>query len=897
MKRDEIDFPPEHEPLRRDVRVLGAMVGEMLREQCGEALFGRVERARECAIARRGGELDFSVLREACGFHDPAPALDFVRAFAAWFRMVNLAEQVHRIRRSRDWARSESPQPESLQAVMQALRDKGVDPAGLRHLVGALCIEPVLTAHPTEATRRSVLEKEQRMARYLIERFDAGLPPSEDRRLLDRVRMELTIAWQTAEQPEVRPTVADEAEHAHYYLANVLYRVAPVLHERLAEAIDAAWGDQVDALQLPTVLRFGSWVGGDMDGNPNVSGQTVLETLTEQRRQVISNYLREVQRLARLLSQTTDRVPVSDALVSLLAQYRACYPEVADSIPARYRNMPYRQLLAFVAHRLGRTLDDDPKAGYPDSAALLADLQCIAQSLRLNRGSHAGLFPTGRLCRRVQTFGFHLAALDLRVDSGDLHAAVGSLLGDSGWTDRTPSERSRRLLELIGGASIARHCDHPVFRLVTAAAKAHRRFGPDSVRALIVSMSRRADDLLAAWWVARCAGVEHDRLSIVPLFETIDDLERAETVMGELLAIGAWRELLATQGGRQMVMLGYSDSNKDGGLVASRWALHHAQQRLVSLFGREGLDVVFFHGRGGSIGRGGGKTHNAILASPRRSVNGYLRVTEQGEVIHRKYALRPIALRNLEQMTGAVLEVMARDRQHDPGDDAAYLALMRELADRARRAYAALVHEDPDFVSYFREATPIDVIERMRLGSRPASRKPDAGLAGLRAIPWVFAWAQSRHALPGWFGLGSGLEAVAATHGRAMLDEMAQGWPFLATVLDDAEMAMAKADMEIAALYAGLAGKSGQRIFARIRDEFQRTRHWILELKGQQALLDSDPTLKRSILLRNPYVDPMSIVQVETLPRWRQGQRKDRRLEEVLVATVHGIAQGLQNTG
>lgn len=896
MKREEIDFPPEHEALRQDVGALGAMVGDLLREQCGERLFMRVEQARNLAISRRSGEAEIEELQPLCSFDQPAEAMDFVRGFAAWFRMVNLAEQVHRIRRQREWALRQQAQPEGLEAVLLECRDAGLSHDQFETLLASICIEPVLTAHPTEATRRSILEKEQRMARYLVDRFDDGQSPRQLARLIDRVRMELTVAWQTAEQSDVRPTVADEAEHAHYYLADVLYRIAPVLHETLAEAIEAVWGVDRSPAALPTVLQFGSWVGGDMDGNPNVGPDTVLDTLAEQRRQVIGNYRAELRQLARLLSQTLSRIEIGPALVEQLERYDREMSEIAAQIPPRYVDMPYRRMLRFVDHRLDQTLIDGALA-YATPEELLADLDRMAASLRSHRGERAGLFPLDRLRRRVDVFGFHLAALDLRVDSEDLHQAVAELLAEPGWPELEPDRRSERLIDVLSAAPAESSAEHPVYCLVAAAAEARRRFGRRAVQTLIVSMSRNADDILAAWFVARAAGIEDGGFDLVPLFETVPDLEAAEGVMRGLLERPQWIELLQLRRGRQMIMLGYSDSNKDGGLVASRWALHDAQQRLTELFRVRDLGLVFFHGRGGSIGRGGGKTHRAILAAPPGSVGGRLRTTEQGEVIHRKFSLRPIALRNLEQMTGAVLKVAMRDRQRSESIPLAWQQNMARLAECSRSAYRDLVYGEPDFTTYFRAATPIDVIERMRMGSRPASRKTNAGIEGLRAIPWVFSWAQSRHALPGWYGLGSGLEQLAAEQGEDELRRMVEHWPFVATMIDDAEMAMAKADLGIAARYAELAGTIGERCFARIRAEYARTERWICSLKQQQTLLAADPTLQRSILLRNPYVDPMSLVQVETLRRWRDGGREDRALEQVLVATVHGIAQGLQNTG
>ena len=439
-----------------------------------------------------------------------------------------------------------------------------------------------------------------------------------------------------------------------------------------------------------------------------------------------------------------------------------------------------------------------------------------------------------------------------------------------------------------------------MIELLRAAAEAHHRFGPQAISTLIVSMSRNADDVLAAWWIARQAGVDDSTLDFVPLFETVDDLQAAEGVIAGLLELPLWQQLLAKRDQRQMIMLGYSDSNKDGGLVASRWSLQDAQRKLVALFEQYPARLVLFHGRGGSIGRGGGKTHRAILAAPAGSVGGRLRLTEQGEVIHRKYALRSIAIRNLEQMSGAVLKASVdegRMPELASADQSKWFECMGRLSSISRAVYREMVYDNPAFIEYFRNATPIDVIERMRIGSRPASRNPDAGILGLRAIPWVFAWGQSRHTLPGWFGLGSGLEQLVADVGEAQAEQMTRDWPFFRSILDDAEMAMAKSDLAIAARYAELAGSIGEQFFPQIQAEFERAREWICRLKGQNGLLDGDETLKRSILLRNPYVDPISFVQVDLLQRWRAGGRKDQALESALISTVHGIAQGLQNTG
>ncbi len=898
MKREEIDFPPRHEPLRDDVRLLGAMVGDLIRDFCGAAHFERVESARLAAIARRQCDRDDGAdLSALCDFADPEAAFVFVQSFATWFRMVNLAEQVHRIRRQRDYlSQDHAPQPESLNHVLSHLAQRGWTWERLRPQLDTLRIEPVFTAHPTEATRRALLEKEQRMARTLVARMDACLPPYEQARLLAKVRMELSIGWQTAESYHVQPTVADEAQNVHYYLANVLYDIAPVLHENLAQAATTAFATPIHPREIPTFLRFGSWVGGDMDGNPNVCGQSVLDTLEEQRHQIIGNYRRELHTLRRALTQTACRVPVLPALIARTERYRALLPHAAATLPARYADMPYRCYCHFIEARLDATAADQG-AAYERAAEFLADLDLLLASLALHHGEQAGAFPVERLRRRVDIFGFHLATLDLRIDSQDLHAALALLLDDPSWPTREPSGRQSLLLTALAtqAPALGQH-RHPVIDLVSAAATAQQRFGRAAVENLIISMSQHPDDLLGAWLLARSAGIPDDALNLVPLFETVADLQRAPAVMSALLADPTWRERLGQREHTQMIMLGYSDSNKNGGFAASRWALYQAQHALSLLATQHNISIVYFHGRGGSVGRGGGKVHRAVAAAPAQAQGSWLRVTEQGEVIHQRYGLRPLAVRTLEQVSGAVLTATAAPPPSDPALPQWHQS-MTTLAGAAEAQYKRLL-DQPGFGDYFRAATPIDVIERMRIGSRPAARAGAnaAALNRLRAIPWVFAWGQSRHGLPGWFGLGAGLTALITAEGLDDVRAM-RAWPFFATLLSDAEMAMAKADMDIARRYAELAGPLGERFFPGIADAFRHTRDGLCEILEQRHLLTRSPGLKRSILLRNPYIDPMTYTQIHLLRRWREGDRADPGLERALIASVQGIAKGLRNTG
>lgn len=895
--------PPHDLPLREDVGRLGTLVGEVLSEQEGHAFFDRVESLRTHAIhGRESGESlqTFATMIEGV---EGGTAEKLARAFALWFSVVNIAERVHRVRRRRDYERAgAAAQPESLLAVLGALRAQGVTAAELAGLIGRLDVEPVFTAHPTEAVRRSLLEKEQEIARALVDDFNPERTPLERSADHERMRDAVTVSWQTADASPVRPDLQDELEHAAFYLADPVYRVLPVLHESFQRALGEVYG--LD-LPLPRVLRFGSWVGGDMDGNPRVGADTLTETLRTQRALVVGRYRDECARLARLLSQTNGRVDTSLALRQQIDAYRMRLPQAAAAIRPRHADMPYRVLLALVGARLERTLEDHID-GYANATEFEADLRLITDSLAAHHGTHAGLFPARRLQVRARAFGFHLARLDIRQDSRVHDDVLTLVLADPGWASRDIATRIARLHPFAAGeATLPGHDEAAVRRLhevFVAMADAHRRYGSGATGPYIISMARSAADVLAVLAFARSGGladVTQDGhpvpLDIAPLFETVDDLAQAASTLRALLDDPVYRRHLASRGDTQIVMLGYSDSAKDGGILASRWALQRAQVELLEVAQATGIHLTFFHGRGGSASRGGGKVTPALMASPRGAVAGRLRVTEQGEVIHQKYGLRALALRELEQTVGAVLRASLRPRKPEPRE-AAWRGHMATLAHASRTAWRELV-DAAGFVDWFRAATPIDVIERMTLSSRPPSRRAMQGVGDLRAIPWVFAWTQSRAVITGWYGLGTALAHGAEVMGEEALREMARDWPFLATLLTDVEMVLAKADLAVAEAFSKLSGPAHETFFPRITAEFERTRHWVLRLKGSKELLATEPRLARSIRLRNPYIDPISALQVELLGRWRAGDRSDDALLRALVACTNGVSRGLLNTG
>lgn len=905
MRRQDITFEDKDSELRNDVRTLGTLVGDLISEQGGERLFDFVEAARLRAIRRReNNDVPGETLPELVSDQDPAFATEVIRAFSTYFQMTNTAEKVHRIRRRREHLREVGHyQPGGFEDTLLKLKAAGFDIAAVQRILDALRIEPVFTAHPTEPTRRTILRKEQRIVRRLIDMLNPTMTAQETEANLANIRLEVTTGWQTHEHPSEQMTVADELEHVLFFLTDVLYRVIPPFYEDIENAALRVYGEEARRLKVPDFLHFASWVGGDMDGNPNVTAKTIRSTMARQRSLILNLYFNECATLSAKLSQSDGRIGVDDAVHQKIGEYRGVFPNAYHAVPARHRDMPYRVLLRLVQQRLQATYDDDAYP-YESAAQFEADIRIIADSLANNKGEHAGLFAVRRLLRRIGTFRFHLATLDVRQDAMVHRQVIGELLGEDDWLEWTAEQRSARLVEAIESKESAPDRQSIIARKTLAVFQAisfcRRKYGNEAIGPFIISMTQGEDDMLSILLLANWSELHTRRfnvpLDIAPLLETVDDLQRAPKIMRALLDNPLYRSHLEYRKNRQIVMIGYSDSNKDSGLASARWALHHAQIELVDSFKDEAITLRLFHGRGGTVSRGGSKTHVAVLGSPPGTVEGYLRVTEQGEIINEKYGLRAIALRTFEQITGSVSLATAMP-QHRGTDMPEWHAMMQLIADKSRETYRKLVYETPGFYDYFRNATPIDLIERMRIGSRPASRRGGSGVEHLRAIPWVFAWAQSRHMFPGWYGLGSGLRAAAEQFGDSAFRNMFSEWYFMRALIADAEMVLAKSDLRIAEYYSELAGESHERFFTLIEEEFQLTRNFILDLSDHQNLLEGDLTLQRAIMLRNPYVDPMSLMQVDLLRRWRASGCEDKDLFEALLASVNGIAQGLQNTG
>ncbi|HEV8402481.1 MAG TPA: phosphoenolpyruvate carboxylase [Candidatus Limnocylindrales bacterium] len=905
------------DPLAAEVRLLGALLGQVISEQAGPELFATVERIRKRTIALRRDDdpTERARLDEELRGLDLGAAEAVITAFALYFGLVNLAEARGRVRtlRRRERAAREGILDDSVADAVAGLRKQGRTDAELDALIARLAVGPVLTAHPTEARRRTTLVALRRCAVLLARLDDPRLTPSEDREVRRRLREEITILWRTSNLRIVSPNPLDEVRSAMAFFDATLFTVVPRLYRALDGALDPpsgrAPGPAADTGRTGTrpprvgpFLRPGSWIGGDRDGNPGVTAEITTRTLRIQADHVLRGYEAVATRLMQTIAVSITGEHVARSLASRLARDAEDLPETDRQLRRRFPDEPYRQRFGFIAERLRRTRaalvgEPAPLTGrYASAADLDAELVEISEALVADGLERIAWGEVAELRWQVGTFGFHLASLEVRQHSA-VHAAALSAIGRGAAGDT----------ELVPGVTL-----DEVLGTFRAIAAAQERFGRDVSHRYVVSFTAAASDVTDVLELARRAvegtGAEPPSLDVVPLFESSDALTGAGAILGALLDDPGYRAGLAARGDRQEVMLGYSDSNKESGFLAAAWSLHQAQSALVATARARGVELTLFHGRGGALGRGGGPTNRAILGQAPGSVDGRLRLTEQGEVIAANYSDPTIAQRHLEQMTGAIL--LASTPEHDARLERALEVarpVMDELAATARTAYRALVHDDPAFASFFRDITPIRELSDLRLGSRPAARgrRDEAPtIDSLRAIPWTFAWSQARINLPGWYGLGHALEAYRAAHGEAGLDalaRLAREWPFLSSLLDNAEMSLAKADMGVARLYAALAtGPGDDRRWDAIETEYRRTVSLLGRVTGRTRLLDGSPVLQRSVALRNPYVDSLSELQVRLLARLRAlgaGDRERQHVLRLVQLTVNGVAAGLQSTG
>jgi len=939
------------DPLARDVRLLGALLGQVIAEQAGPDLFALVERIRRRTIVlRRGGpdpEAEPEVERrrlaaEIAGLDLPRAAA-VAKAFTLYFQLVNLAEERQRIRTLRSRARHarRGVVNDSIsEAVERLLPSHGPD--GVAGMLRSLVIHPVLTAHPTEARRRTLLVALRRIRRLLDALDDPLTTPSEDEDLRRRLREEITILWHTSDLRAVVPAPLDEVRSALAIFDETLFTVVPGFQRAVDRALDRALegmgsgpggavgpGLATDSgrsgtrpVAAPAILRLGSWIGADRDGHPGVTADTTLHTARLQADHLLHGYEAVSLRLMQTVAARVAPDRVDRALGSALARDAEELPEIVRQLRRRFPEEPYRQRLGAIAERLRRTRaaltgETAPRTGgYPDPATLDAELAVVQDALTADGLDRVAWGEVADLRWQLATFGFHLASLEVRQHAAVHRAALAALRGGAG-----PDT------EVAAGVPLAE-----VLATFRAIARIQARFGMDACRRYVVSFTTGPSDVTDVLELARLAARPRPFdspvpiladlpavvpvLDVVPLLESAEALDEARELLDALLGDPAYRAHLRERGDSQEVMLGYSDSSKESGFLAANWLLYRAQQALVAGARDHGISLTLFHGRGGAIGRGGGPANRAILAQASGSVGGHLKFTEQGEVVAAHYADRTIAQRHLEQVTAAAILASTPEHERETAEVAATGATtMTELAAISRTAYRALV-ERPEFATFFRTATPIDLIAGLGLGSRPTSRPgsraggastpapAEDGIASLRAIPWVFAWSQARANLPGWYGLGTALDAVAARGGREAVEHLAalyQRWPFFASVLDNAELSLAKADLGTFRRYADLAaGPEATAIRGMIEAEYARSVRLLLLVTGQDRLLAGHQTLARSIELRNPYVDALSAIQVELLRRLRDpavSADGATALRAVVGATINGVAAGLQNTG
>ncbi|MCL6445177.1 MAG: phosphoenolpyruvate carboxylase [Alicyclobacillus sp.] len=904
--------------LRRDIRILGNLLGEVLISQCGPHVFESVERIRAAAKDLRSdaSEVNRAAFRAVIASIPASHRDHVIHAFSVYFQLVNIAEQNHRLRRRKEYERSigAAPQRGSIRHALNYMQEQGISADAIDKLLHQLGVELVLTAHPTEAMRRTVLDKHQHIAESLEKFDDPSLTPREMQQLEKSIRAEIVGLWQTRPVRKQRITVLDEVRNGLYFLDEILFDVLPTIHMELERQLQASYPEH--DWHVPSFLRFGSWMGGDRDGNPSVTADITFQTLMLHFDLAFRKYDERLIQLGRDLSQSVEMAGASQALLNSLD------PQDQDEDePYRAKvNQIRRRLAAAHARYHGNSSAAD---GYHGPQDLLKDLQLIDASLREHRGAEIADTKVAPLMRQVELFGFHMATLDIRQHSDIHEQALQELfqharLGD--YRGLSEDEKIRVLSELLRDPrplvspftplSPGTEETLAVFHTIR---KGHAWFGEPCIQNYLISMTRGSSDMLEVLLLGKecglfgwdASGRVFSRINVVPLFETIEDLRSAPAAIDELFSNEVFRLHLEARGNLQEIMLGYSDSNKDGGYLTANWELYRSQKAMYHVAERYGIKLKFFHGRGGALGRGGGPLEKSILAQPPEALQGKVKITEQGEVISQRYSHPGIAMRSLESAVSAVL-LGSLNVQSQAMQDAErrWSEIMERLSQDSLERYQAFIYGNPDFLTYFYEATPIEEIGQLNIGSRPSRRGNTRSIESLRAIPWMFSWNQSRHLLPAWFGAGYAFATYMDQRpdGLAEMQRMYRHWPFFQTLIDNLQMALAKADMLIAYEYSRLVGDVAlaDRMFGEIEEEYQRTVDCVLKITGSNEILDNSPVIRESIRLRNPYVDPLSFMQTLLLRELRvhrqMGEPDPVRLQEVL-HTINGIAAGLRNTG
>lgn len=909
-------------PLREDIRLLGRMLGDTLREQEGESTYALVENIRQTAIRFRREqdpkarqELD-TILNQLSN----KATVAVVRAFSYFSQLSNIAEDIHHNRRRRAHLCAGSPpQAGSVALALDRVLSNGADGAALAKFFAKAVVSPVLTAHPTEVQRRSILDWQLTIAHLMNARDRMQLTPDELHDNEEGLRRAIQILWKTRMLRSARLSVHDEIKNGLAYYRYTFLTEVPRLYAEIEDLLESRLGE--DAPRVPPFLRIGSWIGSDRDGNPFVTDEVMQHAAERQSALALDFYMGEVHLIGRRLSLTDRLVEVSDELTQLAE----ASPDRAES----RADEPYRRALigvyarlAATGQRLGHTITQrrpvEPVEPYANSTEFVHDLDIVIRSLKQNKSELLARGALRHLQRAAEVFGFHLAPLDMRQHS-NVHEHVVAELFEHGaqcqdYSALTEAQRTNCLLTEISSPRplLSPYLDYSdltqsELRILQTAAEIHRRFSRAALPNYIISKTDGVSDVLEVALLLKEVGLlqpgEKPRLhlNIIPLFETITDLRGCGAIMDELFSLPYYRKLLDSRGDVQEVMLGYSDSNKDGGFLAANWELYKAETELTKVFAKHKIELRLFHGRGGTVGRGGGPSYQAILAQPPGSVNGQIRITEQGEVIGSKYSDPEIGRRNLETLVAATVEATLLSYDILGERAAGYYQVMEVLAGDALAAYRSLVYETPGFERYFQESTPIREIAGLHIGSRPPSRKQSDLIEDLRAIPWVFSWSVSRAMIPGWYGFGSAVEAFVQREGEQglkQLQEMHRIWPFMQTLLSNMDMVLSKTDMGIASRYAELVTdvKLREEIFGRIEAEWERSIKWLFAVTGHTELLQDNPTLARSIRNRIPYIDPLNHLQVELLRRYRAGDTGEM-VQRAIHLSINGVAAGLRNSG
>jgi phosphoenolpyruvate carboxylase len=916
-----IDTNSSSLPLRRDIKTLGHILGEILVHHGGMQLLEKVEKLRVMAITlRKNDDKDiYNELKEEIVNLDPPMRKQVIRAFSIYFHLINAAELNHRIRRRREYQLQDDHvvQKASIESAILSLKENKIDEATIQNVLNTISLELVITAHPTEATKRSVIEIQKRIATILKNLDNTTLTKKERKKLEDSLLNEVTILWQTEELRERKPTVIDEVRNGLYYFDQTFFDVLPDIHQDLEEGLTEQFPKH--KWEVPNFLHFGSWIGGDRDGNPNVTPEVTWETLIRQRELAIKKYKEALVELMKRFSHSTTRAKVSEELIANVENDEKTYLKIEKRWPVETE--VYRRKIAIIIKRLKEV--GNSEIGYQSANELLDDLLLIHQSVNNHQPADRELKMLNKLIRQVQLFGFHLATLDIRNHSGEHEAAITEILRKVKVTDdyaALSEDEKMKTLEnvlmdprpvLLLNEDYSKETQEMI-KVFTMIKEAHETFGKKSILVYLVSMTQSASDLLEVLVLAKEAGIYRlhadgtveSHLNVAPLLETVDDLIAGPNIMETLFNLDVYRNHLKIHGDSQEIMLGYSDGSKDGGTLTANWKLYKAQLEIHDMAKRHNIGLKFFHGRGGSLGRGGGPLNRSILSQPRETLGDGVKITEQGEVLSSRYLLEDIAYRSLEQATSTLIEAsvnLSEESEQQHLREKAWEEAMEEISDISLKKYQSLVFEDPDFLTYFTEATPLNEVGELNIGSRPSKRKNRNRFEDLRAIPWVFAWTQSRQLIPAWYAAGSGLESFASKgeENLKLLQRMYEEWPFFRSTIDNLQMALMKADIRTAKEYISLVHDKeiADRIFGNIVEEYETTKAVLLKISDDEELLDHSPNIKESVHRRNPYVDPLNFLQVELIKELREQEEPNEELLTEVLLTISGIAAGLRNTG